>query len=290
MANKYLDRLKSLPLRKYLELSLILYFFALAALCAQELISEAPSVRFPVGAPMFFDMIALSIALLISSFMGTFARFAISSSDIQDEVDRNFLLSFALFFTSAFLYANIQGADSDFLFSNTTIFFVVASSYELLVRSFLQTRDEGKKAPKMLFVTNWMVKLRQSYGLAVPVFALLSYAGHFQLEVQKMGVANLLDDLTDAAIVLSIIAASLLIGSTMIVRKHGGEGWSKSVNATIIILLSIAFAGFNQIAAGLSETTLLLIPLLIGYFLFGANRAQEWYFEYYLSKKVSWLR
>jgi hypothetical protein len=51
MASKYLDYVKSLPLRKYLELSVILDFFALTALCALDLISEAPSVRFPVGAP-----------------------------------------------------------------------------------------------------------------------------------------------------------------------------------------------------------------------------------------------
>jgi len=268
--------LRDETLNKFTELIGIFYFLFLAMMCAVELVRNAPEVMLPIAAPMVFDMAALSLALLLSVLLGLLAQFKFFSGAIDDEIDRSFFLWFGLFYATIFLYSQIEEMQTGFIFNKTTLLFVVISACELMVRSYPKERDKEGREGKERNITQWLRNLRQSYGIAVPVFVLIFFAELFISQIIGAGLEHLLVDLK--GFIVSIIPAiCVIVCSNIIIRRLARYEWSIVIRIGLVIGLSSCLGGLVYFKTSFSDASLILFPLLLGYLVLAADQALNWY-------------
>jgi hypothetical protein len=276
MSRSLSNILRDAILRKYVELIGILYFLFLAMMCAVELVRNTPEVMLPIAAPMVFDMAALSLALLLSVLLGQLAQFKYFSGTIDDEINRSFFLWFGLFYATVFLYSQIEEMQTGLIFSKTTLLFVMISACILMVQSYPNERDKEGREVNERHIIQWLRNLRQSYGIVVPVFVLLFFAELFISQIIGAGLETLLVDLK--GFILSFIPAiCVIVCSIIITKRFVRYEWSMVLRIGLVIGLSICMGGLIYFKIYLSDASIILFPLSLGYLILAADRVRNWY-------------
>jgi hypothetical protein len=271
--------------RRIMELLGIVYFFMLVVLCTLELFRDTPSLSLPLAAPMLFIMISLLLALLFSITLSIPLMFRYVFTEIKKDVGISVVLFVLLSWASVYLYGIVKDNYSELFFGGYTTIFLLISAVAMISQTFPKSVQHPMKPETTRGIIRWLRNVHQSYGVAVPVFTLLVFAGFLHIDFtarysmyfQHESFLWILFDLWFLAPLLIIPPLFIIVSNIILVKRFFTNQWSITMRIGIVIVFSIIISAFMWFKASYSEASVVIFSLMIGYLVLVVEWALNWY-------------
>ena len=183
------------------------------------------------------------------------------------------------------LYGIVKDDYSELFFTGDTRIFLLISAVAIISQTFPKSVKHPMEPETTRGIVRWLRNVHQSYGVAVPVFTLLIFAGflridftaRYSMDFKYEPFLGILFNLCFLAPLFIIPPLFIIVSNVILVRKFLANQWSIAIRIGIVILSSIIISAFMWYKASCSEASVVIFSLMVGYLILVVDWVLNWY-------------